>query len=283
MPTSPVFTGVPTASSADPVVDLPPQQTLLETALRHEQAIVIVGLALVTTVSWWWILTMSADMYGPMTGASAWAMTTMWDLPHLVLLVGMWAVMMTAMMLPSAVPMLMLYTAVVRRSGVSVGPMRTYSLAGGYLLIWLGFSIAAAFGQRLLSGWAVVSPMMHLSDSRVGGVLLILVAGYQFTSLKRDCLDACRSPLTLITRLWRPGIAGAFSMGLRHGLFCLGCCWALMLLLFAGGVMNAWVIAGLTLFVFIEKATPIGRSASYVGGGVLAAIGVWLLAQPLLG
>jgi predicted metal-binding membrane protein len=204
-------------------------------------------------------------------------MTATWDLRHLLLLFAMWAVMMTAMMLPSAAPMLMLYIAVVRHSDQSTLGRRVYALAGGYLLVWSIFSVAAAAGQSLLATQAIVSPMMSLANPTAGGVVLLLVAAYQFTPLKRECLDACRSPLGLVTTYWRPGTVGAFTMGVRHGLYCLGCCWALMLLLFVGGVMNAWVIGGLTLFVLIEKVTPIGRAASYVGGAVLAALSVWLL------
>jgi predicted metal-binding membrane protein len=234
-------------------------------------------LILVPLACWSWIVILARDMYGPMTGASEWMMTASWDAPRVFLLWTMWAVMMTAMMLPSAAPMLMLYIAVVRRSDETAVARRTYALAGGYLLIWALFSAVAAAGQRLLTAQAIVSPMMGLADPTVGGLVLILVALYQFTSLKRGCLDVCRSPLALITTYWRPGTAGAFAMGVRHGLYCLGCCWALMLLLFVGGVMNAWVIGGLTLFVLIEKVTPIGRGASYGGGIVLAALGVWLL------
>jgi predicted metal-binding membrane protein len=257
--------------------------TLLESALRHDRSIVIGGLALVAAVSWWWILAMSADMYGPMTGASAWSMTSTWDARHLLLLFAMWAVMMMAMMLPSAAPMLMLYIAVVRRSDESTLVRRVYALAGGYLLVWTIFSVAAAAGQRVLTAGAIVSPMMGLANPTVGGVVLLLVAAYQFTPLKRGCLDACRSPFGLVTRYWRSGTHGAFTMGVRHGIYCLGCCWALMLLLFVGGVMNAWIIAGLTLFVLVEKIASFGKMASRVGGITLAVLGIWLLVRPLLG
>jgi predicted metal-binding membrane protein len=250
--------------------------TLLESVLRHDRAAVALGLGLVTAVSWFWILSMSADMYGSMRGASAWAMTATWDVPHLLLLFAMWAVMMTAMMLPSAVPVLLLYIATLRRTG-NAGASRAYLLAAGYLAIWSLFSAAAALAQRLLTDQSIVSPMMAVADVRVAAVALLLVAAYQFTPLKRDCLDACRSPLQLFTGYWRPGASGAFQMGLRHGVYCLGCCWALMLLLFVGGVMNAYVIGGLTLFVLIEKVTPLGRAASKIGGIVLALFGCWLL------
>jgi predicted metal-binding membrane protein len=179
-------------------------------------------------------------------------------------------------MLPGAIPMLSLYIAVVRRSDVGKLATQAYSLAGGYLVIWALFSAVAAVAQRLLTDQSVVSPMMVIADPRIAAGLLVVVGVYQFTPLKRDCLTACRSPITLFTSYWRPGASGAFRMGLRHGLYCLGCCWALMLLLFIGGVMNAYVIAGLTLFVLIEKATQIGSAASKVGGVVLAVMGVWL-------
>lgn len=250
--------------------------TLLESALRHDRLIVFSGLAFVAGVSWSWILSMSADMYGTMRGASAWAMTGAWDFPHLVLLFVMWVVMMTAMMLPSAIPMLSLYIGVVRRSDGQKLATQAYSLAGGYLVVWSLFSVTAAIAQRLLTDQSIVSPMMNIADLRIASSVLILVGVYQFTPLKRDCLAACRSPIGLFTSYWRPGASGAFRMGLRHGRYCLGCCWALMLLLFAGGVMNAYVIGGLTLFVLIEKATPLGGAASKAGGAVLAVMGVWL-------
>ena len=252
-------------------------QTLLESALRHDRLIVFGGLALVCGISWYWILTMSVDMYGSMRGASAWAMTPTWDLPHLLLLFAMWVVMMTAMMLPGAVPMLMLYIAVVRRSNEAALARQTYALASGYLVVWALFSADAAVVQRVLTDTTLVSPMMALADIRVAAAMLILAGAYQFTPLKRDCLNACRSPIALFTTYWRPGSAGAFSMGIRHGFYCLGCCWALMLLLFVGGVMNAFVIGGLTVFVLIEKVTPLGRTASKIGGVVLALLGLWLL------
>jgi predicted metal-binding membrane protein len=254
-----------------------PQSTLLETALRHDRRIVIAGVVLVCAVSWGWILAMSADMYGPMTGASAWAMSAGRDPAHMALLFAMWTVMMVAMMLPGATPMLMLYMGVVRRSEPSLAVRRTWLLAAGYLATWAAFSAAAAIGQRALANASVVSPMMALTDPRLGAALLLGVGVYQFTPLKRNCLQACRSPISLLTRYWRAGAAGAFRMGLRHGLDCLGCCWALMLLLFAGGVMNAYVIGALTVFVVIEKIAPFGPWASRAGGLFLGAVGTWLL------
>jgi predicted metal-binding membrane protein len=255
----------------------PPGPTLLESALRHDRLIVGGGLGLVTAASWWWILAMSTDMYGAMSGASAWAMTRSWDGRHLALLFAMWAVMMAAMMLPGTVPTMLLYVSVARRADPLTYARRAYVLALGYLAVWSVFSGAAALGQRVLATSALLSPMMVLTDRRAGAALLALVAAYQFTPLKRTCLDACRSPVDLITRHWRPGTRGALSMGIRYGLQCLGCCWTLMLLLFAGGVMNAVVIAGLTSFVLIEKVSPWGVTASRAGGVLLAVLAIALL------
>ena len=249
---------------------------LLESVLRHDRAIVFGGLTFVVGISWFWILAMSVDMYGPMRGASAWAMTTTWDVSHLFLLLAMWAVMMTAMMLPSAVPIITLYISVLRRSGVT-DPARVYLLVAGYLTGWTVFSAVAALGQRLMTDGSVMTPMMIVADIRVAAIVLIAVALYQFTPLKRDCLEACRSPISLFTQYWQPGPAGAFRMGLRHGMYCLGCCWALMLLLFVGGVMNAFVIGGLTVFILIEKLMPLGRVSSKIGGLDLGLFGCWLL------
>src|SRR4051794_12000160 len=138
-------------------------------------------------------------MYGAMTGASAWAMTAAWDVQHVLLLIAMWTVMMVAMMLPSATPMIMLYMAVIRRNDHGAVARKAYALVGGYLLVWTAFSGAAAVGQRILTSHSIVSRMMDLADTRVGAAVLLAVAVYQFTPIKRDCLDACRSPLTLIT------------------------------------------------------------------------------------
>jgi predicted metal-binding membrane protein len=257
----------------------PGGRTWLEVALGHDRLMVLSGLSLVAGLSWYWILAMSADMYGAMRGASAWAMSTTWDVPHLLLLVAMWAVMMIAMMLPSAVPLLMLYISVVRRTDPRNLARQSYVLVAGYLATWTLFGAAAAVTQRLLTESDVISPMMDLASVRLASIFLIAAGAYQFSPFKRDCLAACRAPVTLLTRHWQPGSRGAFRMGLRHGRYCVGCCWTLMLLLFVGGVMNAYVIGGLTLFVLIEKATAVGAPAARLGGAVLIALGVWLLVR----
>ena len=183
-----------------------------------------------------------------MTGASAWMMTAVWDLRHLALLLAMWAVMMVAMMLPSASPMLLLYGSVARRSatGSSAASRQIYALAAGYLVVWGVFSLGATALQRLLAGLLLISPMMEVTNPVVSAALLLTAGVYQLTPIKLACLRSCQSPLGFLMSRWRNGLTGAFRMGLEHGALCVGCCWALMLLLFAGGVMNLAVIAALT-------------------------------------
>lgn len=219
---------------------------------------------------------MCRDMYGSMSGSAAWMMTRTWDKPHLLLLFAMWAVMMVGMMLPSAAPAVLLYGAVVRKSpDADRVAQHMNAFAGGYIVIWTLFSALATILQRLLAHAALISPMMAAQDRRFGGGLLILAGLYQLTPLKRACLRSCRSPAEFLARHWRRGIAGGFWLGFLNGLFCLGCCWALMLLLFAGGVMNLWWIAGLTIFVLLEKLAPFGAWGGRLSGIVIALIGLW--------
>jgi len=210
-----------------------------------------------------------------MTGPSAWMMTTTWDGSHVALLVAMWAVMMAGMMLPSAAPLLLLYGTVVRRRQ---DPMsRVYLLASGYILVWLIFSVGATLLQLLLRRTLLLTPMMEIR-SRAATAVVLLVAGlYQLTPAKVVCLQVCRSPLALLTRHWRPGAMGALQMGVEQGVFCLGCCWALMLLLFAGGVMNLAVIAALTVLVLVEKIAPAGLRVRLLTGIALVGLGLWRL------
>ena len=234
-------------------------------AHRRDRATLIVVLAAITLVSWTWIVVMARDMYGPMTGPGAWMMTPHWDAPHLLLLWAMWAVMMTAMMLPSATPMVML------------ARKHAYPLALGYVSVWALFSVAATALQWILGQTFAMTPMMEASSATVSAVFLLIAGVYQWTPLKQACLTTCQSPMAFLARRWRSGAAGAFRMGAEHGVHCVGCCWALMLLLFAGGVMNLWVIAALTLFVGFEKLMPFGAHSTRISGALLVATAVWLL------
>jgi predicted metal-binding membrane protein len=255
--------------------------TILESLLRFNRAPAVVLLIVLPLVSWMWIVVMAHDMYGPMTGASAWMMTAVWDAPHLALLWAMWAVMMVGMMLPSASPMLLLYGVAARRSanGTAAASRQIYALAAGYLLVWALFSLGATLLQRLLATLLFVSSMMEVTSPVVGATLLLIAGGYQLTPIKQACLRTCQSPFGFLMSRWRAGLGGAFRMGLEHGALCVGCCWALMLLLFAGGVMNLAVIAVLTALVAFEKLTPFGAQGARISGVLLIAAAFWMLVR----
>jgi predicted metal-binding membrane protein len=185
---------------------------------------------------------------------------------------SMWGVMMAAMMLPSALPMLLVFTDLSLRAGER-GRARAFVAA--YLLAWCAFSVAATVAQWALQAQGWTDPMATSRSAVLTGGLLVIAGLYQFTPLKTICLAKCRSPLGFLLGEWRPGSRGAFVMGLRHGLFCVGCCWALMALLFVGGVMNLAWIAALSIAVAIEKLAP--------GGHILApALGLALVGSGLV-
>lgn len=248
--------------------------------LRLRHVAPAAGILGFTLLCWAWIVPMALDMYGPMTGPSAWMMTSSWDARHLFLLWLMWAVMMAAMMLPSAMPLLLLYDSVLRRrSAAERTPWHVYAMAAGYLLTWAAFSVGATALQRILGTLQVLNPMMEMSGGAAIGTTLLLAGVYQLTPWKGVCLRTCRSPLAFVMRRWRNGVTGALKMGAEHGAYCLGCCWALMLLLFAGGIMNLAIIVGLTGIVLLEKVSRIGVPASRALGGLMIAAGAWFFVR----
>jgi predicted metal-binding membrane protein len=251
----------------------PLRATWLETVIRHPRTPPIALLGAISGVSWLWIFVVARDMYGPMKGPSAWMMAARWDATHTLLIWMMWAVMMAAMMLPSASRVLLLYGALMR-SGPSGGTMsrNVLMLAGGYLAIWALFSVAATAVQRWLATRLLISPMMEVTSPIVGAILLFVAGAYQFTPLKRACLRVCRSPLESLMSRWRGGTP-TFFIGAIQGLSCVCCCWALMLLLFVGGVMNLAVIGALTAFIAFEKLAGWGGRAPHVAGGLLILSG----------
>ena len=286
----------------------------LEAVLKRDRAIVIGGLVGVIVLAWIYILlgagmgmtaiemTAISDASGDMqavdrengdgTGTAeggttsatvSMAMAVMrpvaWSAGYAVLMVFMWWIMMVAMMLPSAAPMILLYAAVNRKArerGAPFVPTGVFAL--GYLAAWGVFSLLAVALQWGFERTALLSSVMVGTSIVLGGLLLIAAGAWQLTPLKHACLKHCRSPLHFLSHHWRKGRWGAFRMGAEHGAFCLGCCWFLMGLLFYGGVMNLYWIVGLAAFVLLEKTAPAGHwIGSAAGVGLIAWGGLLLL------
>jgi predicted metal-binding membrane protein len=190
---------------------------------------------------------------------------------------AMWAVMMVAMMVPSAAPMILVFSTFQRRRREADRPhVGTGVFLLGYLLVWMLFSAGAAAAQWGLHQAALLSPAMGVTSAWVGGAILAGAGIFQWMPLKNVCLDRCRTPLSFVMTEWREGTGGAFVMGFRHGAFCAGCCWMLMAVLFAVGVMNLAWVAAIAAFVFVEKAVPRGRWVSRLSGVALCAWGAWV-------
>jgi predicted metal-binding membrane protein len=205
-----------------------------------------------------------------------------WSASSLLPLFLMWTGMMVAMMLPSATPMILTFAAVSRNRRRQQRPYVPVTIfAAGYVAIWSAFSVLAAFAQWILHRQALLSPAMASRSAWLGGVLLLAAGVFQFTPFKHTCLTHCRAPFEFIMTRWREGAPGAFRMGLEHGLFCTGCCWALMGLLFVAGVMNIFWIAALSLLVGLEKLLPRGIWLSSATGVILTAWGAWVIADSL--
>jgi predicted metal-binding membrane protein len=244
----------------------------------RDKAFVIAGLAGVVACAWAYLIPASLDMYGRMDGAAAWMMEATWDARYLLLIFLMWAAMMVAMMLPSALPTILIFHKAVRNDPQVHSPSwRMFAFAGGYVLAWSGFSVGATLLQWGLAEAALLSPMMVSASPWLGGALLIVAGIYQWTPAKYACLQHCRSPLAFIAEHWQPGMPGALRLGLHHGLYCMGCCWALMLLLFVGGVMSLLWIGAITAFVLMEKLAPYSAHGRRLSGGALVLAGAWVL------
>jgi predicted metal-binding membrane protein len=198
------------------------------------------------------------------------------------MLVVMWIVMMVAMMIPSALPMILMFAGVHRRrafQGRATVPTGVFVL--GYLTVWTAFSIVVSIAQAAMQEAALLSGAMAVTSPLLGGAVLFAAGVFQWTPLKRACLAACRSPLSFLMSRWREGYAGALGMGMRHGLYCLGCCWALMLLLFVAGVMNLLWVAVISGVVLLEKALPRGDDVGRVAGIGLMVAGVAMAVMAL--
>jgi len=265
--------------------------SLLERALRRDRTIVVAALLAVVVLAWLELLREVAAMAGMTATMPGMAMEGMtmgdmampgmampvaaaWSTSHALAIGIMWAVMMAAMMLPAASPMILFYTRIAGERGATrsaAGATSVFVL--GYLAVWAFFSIGAAALQLAFERFALVSPAMRATSVALTGLVLVAAGVYQFTPAKRACLRHCRSPLEFVMLHWQPGARGAFAMGVRHGAYCVGCCWLLMLLLFVGGVMNVAWIAGIALYVLVEKTVPAGHWVSRAAGVVLLFAG----------
>lgn len=252
----------------------------LSRTYQRDRVIVLSGLVVLCLLAWFYLfyLTwMMGRMPAGMTMAGPQLQT--WTATEALLCFIMWVIMMIGMMIPSASPMILIFSQTCRKrleQGLPYAPTSLFVL--GYLVVWTIFSAFATLAQLGLQTTALLSPALLKSTSPVlGGAILITAGIFQWTELKRRCLTHCRSPLNFLLNEWREGRFGAFVMGLRHGIFCLGCCWALMGLLFVTGVMNLLWVALIGAFVLVEKVVPLERWVSGGAGAALVAWGLWLL------
>ncbi len=258
------------------------ETSALSSVLKRDRAVVMVSLCGLTGLAWIYLVSLAGDM-GPISaadGVMASVALKPWTALDFILMFLMWAVMMVGMMVPSAAPMILLYTLVARRSrdqGHRFPPVGAF--LGGYLVVWSAFSLMATVLQWALERLALLSPMMTSASPQFGGGLLIVAGVYQLTPLKDACLKQCGAPAVFISRHWRPGVRGALRMGLEHGVFCVGCCWALMGLLFLGGVMNLLWVAAIAALVLIEKLCPMAGLFRIFGGTCLVLAGLFVVIQ----
>jgi predicted metal-binding membrane protein len=266
----------------------------LERVLVRDRFAVLAALVGLTGLSWAYLVMMAGDTHG-MAGAPAIsAMPGMaqggldmlrpapWTSAHFGMMLGMWAVMMVGMMLPAAAPMVLFFATFARRSreqGHTVAPVGAF--VAGYLVVWSAFALVATSLQWALDRLSLLSPHMATISPVLGGTILIAAGLYQWSPYKDACLGLCRSPIAFVMGHWRAGTGGAFRMGVEHGAFCVGCCWALMVLLFVGGVMNLLWVAAITLAVLAEKLAPKGGWIAKAFGAALVLGGASVIAAGL--
>jgi predicted metal-binding membrane protein len=246
---------------------------------RRDRVLLAFCLVAITALSWVYLIHLAREMSASMAEMDTMAkmgmpMDTPWTMSDVLLTFAMWAVMMVGMMTASAIPAVIVMAKSRAARGESGVSLITLTFAAGYLLVWIGFSAGAAIAQWALHEQALLSSAMKASSPWLAGGLLIVAGIYQWTALKQSCLSHCRSPFDFLITRWRSGWSGALEMGVHHGVYCVGCCWALMALLFAVGVMNLLWVALLAALVLVEKATPAGVLISRVAGVGLVAAGI---------
>jgi len=249
---------------------------------RRDRLVVITGLTAVTAAAWAWLFA-GAGMSMPMV-ADGMTKPMAWSPQYAIVMLFMWWIMMIAMMLPAAAPMILLYSLVARKNVGKQGALFSVALfAAGYLLVWGLFSLVATVSHWALESAGLISSMMASTSRWLGGGLLLAAGLYQLTPLKHACLRHCQSPVEFVSAHWQPGRFGALRMGLKHGAFCVGCCFVMMGLLFYGGVMNLFWISGLALLVLLEKLLEPTMRFAWVTGAAWILWGGFVLFEPLLG
>lgn len=248
--------------------------------LAGEQLLFLLCLLALVGLAWLGLQRMAEVMSGPggMADVAMAGMLMPWRAGDALLMFAMWAVMMIGMMLPSALPMLLFYQHMLRRC--MPAPQRHLALllfSAAYGLLWIGFALLATALQWSLEQLALLSAGMRSTSTALAGGLLLVAGVYQWLPSKAACLDRCRGPLQFILGYWRPGVLGGWRMGLTHGAYCLGCCWALMGVLFVVGVMNLLWVALIGAYVLLEKVLPQGPWLGRIAGLLLSAWGLALL------
>lgn len=255
--------------------------TRLERALRHDRWVVTAAITAVTVLAWSYTVWLAAGMDMPFGLHEAMAaVIAPWTASQFLMMWAMWAVMMVGMMLPSVTPMCLIYARVARHARGQGRPIASAGwLASGYLLAWAIFAVAATLAQWSLEQAALLSPMALSVSGALGSALLVVAGLFQLTPWKDACLSQCQAPLVFILRHggFRRDPAGSLLLGARHGLYCIGCCWALMCLLFVAGIMNIEWIAAITVFVLLEKIAPPKLHVARITGIALIAAGAWTL------
>ncbi len=258
----------------------------LESLLKRDRLVVTLGLAGITILAWLYLVhlnrTMAMPMGMPNMAGMVMPMMQGWRAADFFLTFAMWAVMMVGMMVPSVAPMVLAFATVNRRRAERGGPyVPTGIFLVGYLAAWTAFSFLATLAEWRLHTAALLDIRTQTAAPWLGGGLLVAAGVFQLTPAKNACLSRCRSPLEFLTTEWREGWGGALRMGLKHGAFCVGCCWMLMALLFVAGVMNLLWVAGIAAFVLAEKLLPRGRFVSFVGATACLVAGVAWLSRAL--
>lgn len=260
----------------------------LEFLLRRDRLVMTGALLLTVVMAWAWLIAGAGMERNAVAMTRMYAVGEMvmqpvtWTVGYAAVIFAMWWIMMIAMMLPSAAPTLLLAAAINRKTQPDRAPYGTSAyFALGYLTAWAVFSLVAVAAQWGLAESDLLSPMLHATTPAVVGLLLSAAGIWQFTPWKKACLTHCRSPLQFLVQRHRKGNASGFVMGIEHGMYCLGCCWAMMGLLFAGGVMNLYWIVGLALYVAAEKLLREGQIIRRVAGGALVLWGLAIMAAVL--